>query len=238
MSATANGVAIEDAGTPFEVRNTVDGTDRSAPKYEWSGELQSLVTADGKTGLLDPVFYLLNKTDFIGDAAAGKIVLNTSCAECHGLNASGEADDEFPSVYAPALNAVGWNKFSREGLRSAITAPDHDGAVYFNKLTATQQDDLFARIKSLGGVPGYYLQQGSGSVADVTAFSSLNPGAIKLTKGALQYKVLLIRKLNTGNADDIAIKTDGSQTYNFSVFITDNDEINKVGTVDQKLIFK
>ena len=236
MNIKSGGVAQNDAGSPMVIKNTNSNTGK--PLYEWNGELQKITTANGKSSILDPAYYILNKTEYKGDAAAGTSVFNKNCAKCHGDDGSGEQSEEHPDVYATPLNNIEWNRDSREALVSKILAEDHDGKSYFEKLTQTQKDDLFARMRSISGIPGYYISEPSGSLIDVITFSNLNTSKIKARSETGEYQVLFVRKLNTGNSDDIIFKTDGTNEYKFTIKLSDNDDINYIGSINNLLIFK
>ncbi len=51
------------------------------------------------------------------------------------------------------------------------------------------------------------------------------------------YKVLLVRKLNTGNSDDLQFSPSEVKQVTLDIFLTDNDDINLIGEANKKLTF-
>ena len=237
MFSENNEAPLMDAGEPFAHRNSTGTSNRKAPLYEWNGEIQKFELENGETVILDPAYYLINKIDFVGDVVAGEEAYIAQCIFCHGDNGDGQSTTKHPSVYGPSLNNVEWNRDSREALVSKIEESGHDGSSYFSKLNTTQVDDLFARMRSFSGVPGYYLSIPSGSIANVITYSNLKTAGIK-ARSNIEHKVLFVRKLNTGNTDDIVFNSDGTMEYNFTVNLTDNDELNYIGSITKTLTFK
>jgi len=225
-----------DAGERRFVRNVNGVGNTAGPKYEWSGEQQELTREISGFTLLDPGFYLLNKTEFTGNVVNGAAMYQAECAECHGTTGDG---DGYSWSTGYAMNLPGFlNRFSREGLASAILGSSHDGASHFEKLNAEERNDLIAMIRGFSGVPGYYLENAEGT-ADVRTESNValaklntrrnNPGG---------YKVLFIRELINGNADDIQFDKVANAEVNFDLLLTNNDSINTVGAKGLKLVFK
>src|ERR1039458_4745434 len=70
MVATKDSL-YDDAGKRMWIRNRIGTTDRSGPAYEWDGTNQNITLANGQSSVLNPDFYLLNKTRFKGDAGKG-----------------------------------------------------------------------------------------------------------------------------------------------------------------------
>ena len=58
--------------------NSMDGSSRSKPSYEWNGERQEITLVDGTRRLLDPAYYLLDemKMNFVGDIEKGHKAFN------------------------------------------------------------------------------------------------------------------------------------------------------------------
>ena len=222
-----------DAGNKSYVRNIAGTDDRSGPQYQWDGAQQQLTRTPGGLTILDPGFYLLTKMNFVGDALAGEVVFQNNCARCHGVNANGDGVDE----QAAALNAPGFmNRYTRASLVAFASSGSHDGSTDFSTLTNTQIDDVFARLRGYSGIPGYYLQNPNGSNSDVHTLSNVQLAKIDgvNSKG---YSVLLIRALNTGNTDDINFNPTVGQ-YQFNINLSDNDDLNSIGLINQTLTFK
>lgn len=230
MVCDASGLSL-DQGTPMYARNAVGH--RSGPTYEWDGTEQKITKADGSTAILDPAFYLLNKTAFVGDAEAGRLIYEPKCGEtCHGVYGEGNG----PDLDGIPFNKPGeMNRFSRAIFEERASALEHSGYVTFNTLTAQEVEDVIALIRGFSGVPGFYLQEPDGSNADITANS--NVVTAKVTPAGTQYKVLLIRKLNTGNADDIAFEPNSITEYPFGMALMDADGRNHIGTLKETLTF-
>lgn len=230
-----SGVVTNDAGNKTFARNVAGSTNRSGPQYEWDGVQQELTRDPGGLTILDPGFYLLTKKNFIGNVVTGEVVFQNNCAPCHGPKADGNGTDYQTGV---ALNTPGkMNRFTRSAFVSFASNQDlHEGAAHFTPLTDTEIDNLFARLRAFSGVPGYYLQNPTGSNSDVRAVSNVQLAKIdgNNSKG---YTVLLIRSLNTSNADDITFNPSVGQ-YNFHISLSDNDELNRIGELNNQLTFK
>ncbi len=229
------GVLNADAGNKTYARNIAGADNRSGPKYEWDGVQQELTRNPGGLTILDPGFYLLTKKDFVGDALAGHPVFITNCSICHGVDADGDGTDYQTGV---ALNRPGFfSRFTRSAFDAFASDPDlHEGAAHFTPLTDLERENLFARLRGFSGIPGYYLQNPSGSNSDVHAVSNVLVAKIDgfNSKG---YSVLLIRALNTGNADDIIFNPTVGQ-YQFNINLGDNDDLNRIGAINEQLTFK
>ena len=228
-------IVTTDTGNKTYVRNIAGADNRSGPKYEWDGVQQELQRDPGGLTILDPGFYLLTKKDFIGDALVGHPIFIANCAICHGLDADGNGTDYQTGI---ALNRPGFmNRFTKSAFVSFASNQDlHEGAAHFTPLTDTEIDNLFARLRGFSGVPGYYLQNPTGSNSDVHALSNVQLAKIDgyNSKG---YSVLLIRALNTGNADDITFNPSIGQ-YDFNINLSDNDDLNRIGAINKQLTFK
>lgn len=222
-----------DAGNKSYVRNIAGTDDRSGPQYQWDGVQQQLTRTPGGLTILDPGFYLLTKMNFVGDALAGDVLFQNNCTRCHGVNADGNGVDE----QAAALNTPGFmNRYTKSSFVAFASSGSHDGSTDFSALTSTEIDNVFARLRGYSGIPGYYLQTPNGNNSDVHALSNIQLAKIdgNNTKG---YSVLLIRALNTGNADDIIFNPSVGQ-YQFNINLSDNDELNSIGSINQTLTFK
>ncbi len=228
------GVISEDAGNKSYVRNNAGSTNRSGPQYDWDGTEQKIKRSPGGSTILDPAYYLLNKKQFSGDVIKGEAYFQKECALCHGIIGDGNGTVNPVGV---ALNKPGqFNRWTRPSLDDFASNPStHEGAVHYPP-AETDRTNLFARLRGFSGIPGYYLQNPSGSISDVRSLSSGQIAKIDdyNTKG---YSVLLIRKLNTGNADDVVLNPDQG-IFNFNFSITNNDELNKIGLNNQQLTFK
>ncbi len=226
-----------DGGTPSYVRNAMNSDDdRSGPKYQWSGDDQQLNRDPAGSTILDPAFYLMNKSDFTGDIIEGESVFQVACGFCHGKG--GEGNGAFHNT-GVALNVPGWlNRYTQTQLDNIIgNVETHTGARYWNGLTSEEQTNLGARLKAFAGIPGYVLQMPSGSSADVKATSNVQLARINVDNENSGYKLLLIRKLNTGNDDDIQFTSAPGTSYSFGIYLSDNDNLNLVGGADNQLIF-
>ena len=226
----ANGLS-NDLGQPMFMRNSVSSSHRSGPMYEWDGEDQKVTKWDGSVAILDPGFYLLNKTAFTGNPAAGRLPYIEECGEtCHGVNGEG---------YGPDLDGVPFNKpgefnrKTREHLIDFASSLDHSGQAAFNKLSPEEMENVVAKIRGFTGVPGYYLQMPDGSHADVNTNSNVKVNRISPT--GTGYKVLLVRDLKTGNSDDIQFDIENTLEYVFGVALMDADGKNHVGSIKETL---
>ncbi len=237
MVATPDSFA-DDNGQKMYARNSTGSSDRSGPAFEWDGTTQTVTLPGGQTSILDPAFYLLNKTAFIGDARRGDSIYHKptppgDCVYCHGDRGEGGSEG--------AINTLSLNKDSRASLMSNMDNVS-DMTTYWGGMSSSDRDDIIAYIRGLSGVPGYYLNPPGGSNADVKAVSNVTPVNIKDamlpgTNHHTIYKVLMIRKLNTNNADDIQFNP-SSVTYKFGVALMDNDRKNHVGSTVETLTFK
>ncbi|MBN2350066.1 MAG: hypothetical protein JXJ22_14595 [Bacteroidales bacterium] len=226
-----------DSESEFFQRNISGITSRSGPAYEWNGERQEITLENGTKRLLDPSYYLLDdyKMDLIGDVNSGDNVFNNiaDCRYCHGPNGNGIADG---FTDGGSLNKVFTNKYSREGLVEFIGSTTHEGrgSQYWGRIknNPEQVDDLVAFLRGIAGVPGNILLTPDNS-AEVKAVSNVTVGGIETENSV--YKVLFIRKLNTGKSSDVVFSPD--QTYKFSIRLSDNDEINFIGATNLELTF-
>jgi len=232
---------VFDAGTPVFERNAVDPDNfRSGPKTEWNGPTQELTRIPGVSGSfaqLDPAYFILNKSTFVGNVANGELLYQSKCANCHGISGKG---DGYRTNTGVAINGLGYfTRYTRTGLDQFLAnGIAHPGAGYWVNLTTAQKDDVMARLRGMSSVPGVSFQVPSGSSADIRAYSNVLLGRIDETKENPGYKVLIIRKLQTGNADDIQFNLSESLEYEMNVYLTDDDDQNMVGENNRKLTFK
>ncbi len=230
---------VDDGGQKMFERNAAGSTDRSGPAYEWDGSSQSVTLPNGQSSILDPAFYILNKSPFLGDAQRGDSIYNRTsppgdCAGCHGNRGQGGTEG--------AINHISQNKKSRSALMSSMDFVADMGP-YWGTLNSQERDDVVAFLRGLSGVPGYYLQTPDGSNADITATSNLTPLQIKDamlpgTNVHTLYQVLLVRKLKTNNADDAQFDVAANKSYTFGVALMDNDGKNHIGSAKETLTFK
>ena len=222
-----------DAGDRIFVRNAVDPLDfRSGPVYDWDGmDNQTLERNPGPVAtILDPAYYLLNTKSIVGDAELGDAAFLSACAVCHGNEAEGEE--------GPPLNARGkFMRLSFAAFQSNVSRGSHDGSSYYSSLTEEERINLYARLKGFSGVPGYILQNPTGSNSDISAISNVQLALIDEKTENTGYSVLLIRPLSTGNTDDIVFNPLNTP-YTFHVFLSDNDDLNKIGEMNIELTFK
>ncbi len=225
--------ASTDAGNVTYVRNeATPGDNRSGPMYEWNEITQTLSRKPAGPTTLDPGFYLLNKRALTGDIVNGDVVYQTHCAECHGIKADGVP---LGTESGPPLNSPGqFTKKTFSEFDTYVKSGSHFGNGYY-PAGATDQTNLFARMKGFSGIPGYYLQNPAGSSSDIRAMS--NAVIANLPKYNKKYQVLLIRALNTNQSDDIILNP-ATVTYSFNFSVRDNDLINRVGSNNQTLTFK
>ena len=221
-----------DAGDKIFERNTVNPADnRSGPVFDWDGiDNQQLDRTPGGLTFLDPAYYLVNTKPISGDVELGDMVFQNACSSCHGVNAGGGD--------ARALNDRG--RFMRQtftAFQSFASSGNHDGSSYYSGLTEEERVNLYARLKAYSGIPGYKLQNPTGSNSDISALSNVQLALIDEKIPNTGYVVLLIRQLNTGNSDDIVFNPVNSP-YTFHVYLSDNDDLNKIGEMNIELLFK
>jgi len=228
-----------DAGQKISYRNIAGTTDRSGPAYEWDGVTQSITLSSGQSAILDPGFYLFNKTPFTGDAQKGDSIYHTLsapgvCNSCHGENGEGGS--------ATAINLISMNKKSRSALISGMDIVP-DMVTYWGPLTPSEKNDVVAYLRGLSGVPGYYLNVPTNSNADIKATSNVTPvqivsAMLSSTNVHTKYQVLITRKLKTNNNDDIQFDLNTSKIYKFGVALMDNDGKNHIGSTVETITFK
>ena len=226
--------AIADAGNKNYMRNAVSNN-RSGPKFDWDGVQQELQRKPAGFTIIDPGYFLLNKKDFVGDVVKGEAYYQLECALCHGVTGDGEGTINPVGV---RLNKPGqFNRITQEALDNfASDGTQHEGAVHYPSIEE-DRTNLFARLRGFSGIPGYYLENPTGSNSDIHAVSNVQLGKIEgnNTKG---YSVLLIRALNTGNTDDIVFNPSTKPVYDFNINFMDNDILNRIGSTNKQLTFK
>jgi mono/diheme cytochrome c family protein len=238
MIATADSIA-DDGGQKMFARNAMSTSNRSGPAYEWDGTTQTVTLSNGSSSTLDPGFYLVNKTPFVGDIPRGDSIYHRTsapgdCQSCHG--GSGEGGS------ATAINLISMNKKSRATLMTNMdNVPDM--APYWGGLSGSDRDDIVAFLRGLSGVPGNYLVAPNGSNADIKAISNVTPVNIRnatlpATNQHTKYQVLITRKLKTNNGDDAQFDIASHATYTFGVALMDNDGKNHIGSTVETLTFK
>lgn len=223
-----------DAGNKTYLRNIAGADDRSGPLYDWDGVQQELQRKPAGFTILDPGFYLLNKKLFTGNPLQGDVIYQAECSSCHGTTADGNgtANPSFKPLNLPGQ----FNRWTRQ----AIDAFGPDGAVHEGgshyPTGEIDRQDLFARLRGFSGIPGYYLENPTGSSSDVRSVSNVQLAKIDPinSKG---YSVLVMRALNTSNTDDVVFNP-AQLTYNFHLFFGDNDHLNRIGLLNQQLTFK
>ena len=228
-----------DQGNPTFVRNNAGSTNRSGPAFSWNGVLQSIVKGNGKTATLDPAYFLVNKAPLTGNVVIGDSAYQNvtyGCWQCHGPNGEGSGPTEVavPFINNTTVARKGWQSFV--AFASNNTTTQHDGAPYWAQMDSAQQIGVYTYIMGFIGVPGYYLQQPTGSNADIISTSSVNEVQVNSAVNST-YKVLLIRKLNTGNTDDAVFSPTQNPVVPFGVALMDNDGINHVGSFKETLQF-
>lgn len=226
--------SIADGGNKMYVRNIAGTDNRSGPKYDWDGVQQELQRKPAGFTILDPGYFLLNKKLFTGDPINGDAIYQAECIACHGVTGDGNGTVN-PSFVA--LNNPGqFNRLTRQALDAfASDGGNHEGATHY-PVGETDRQDLFARLRGFSGIPGYYLENPTGSASDVRAASNVQLAKID-TYNSKGYSVLLVRALNTSNADDIVFNPT-QMTYSFHVYLGDNDDINRIGLLNQQITFK
>jgi mono/diheme cytochrome c family protein len=236
-----DGEWASDAGTPVFVRNAADPDDfRSGPKFEWNGPQQELTRIPGVNGSftqLDPAYFIYNKSDFVGNVANGDKLYPSKCGVCHGLTGEGDGTRNNTGV---AINGFGYfTRYTRSGVDQPLAnGVTHPGAGYWVGLTTAQKDDIIARLRGMSSVPGVAFQTPAGSAADIRAYSNVLLGRVDESKDNPGYKVLIVRKLQTGNTDDVQFNLDESLEYDLDIYLTDDDDLNLVGELQRKLTFK
>lgn len=239
MVTTAGGL-VNDDGKPTYFRNGT--SDTSGPEYEWNGVSQQITLPNGQTKLLNPAYYLYapDTMPFTGNMKTGDSIFHSSlpggygeCYSCHGeYGESGQ--------YMQINNDI--NLYTNSRATMISTLGNITEMTPYWPTGYTQQNNLIAYLKGIiGSIPGYILQQPDGSAADITAYDNVTAGEItsSFTKStSVTYKVLFIRKLNTGNTDDMQFNLLTRKVYKFGIALMDNDGKNHIGSQVETLIFK
>lgn len=227
-------VVTDDGDKIYERNDVTPGDYRSGPKYEWDGKQQELERELAGFTILDPGFFLMNKTPVKGNVVLGDQIYQAACAECHGVTGNGQG--KFPADFA--FNIPGtMTRFTRSEFELRVSATEHDGSRHWTPLTQEEKDNLIARIYAFSGFPGYYLDNSTGSFPDVKAVSNVQLAKIKSPKEGVQYEVLFVRPLLTDSDQDIQFDLNKSSIYDFNIYLTDNDDLNRIGVENEKLIF-
>ncbi|NNC94232.1 MAG: hypothetical protein HKN92_01640 [Chitinophagales bacterium] len=235
-----NGLAF-DAGSKWFKRNAIDSSDnRSGPAFEWDGLSQNISRPLGSLTILDPAWYLLNKTPAIGDPISGASLYKNETKGCEGCHGQDGVGNGVNGDGTPFNDETSSRKFSRQAFKDYAASSDHEGKSYYDGLTSNQADHLIAYIKGLAGIPGYYLEEPNSneSIADVESNAGVNVARVNTSTNNGTYKVMFKRKLDTGNGDDTNFDPSLQIVYPFGVALMDNDGKNHVGTLLEYLIFK
>lgn len=238
LNANSTTGLTNDMGNIMAILNKTTSAARTAPTYEWDGTEQTVTRPDGKTTSLDPGYYLVNKTAFIGDIEAGKSVYHNAvygCNHCHGDFGEGNG----PFGDGTAFASVGFaSKYSRASIKTYSASELHTGKPYWSQVPLNKQDDLIAFIKGMGSLPGYYLSNPDGSSADVWSISNVTRSRLNTISPHTTYKIILVRNLVTNNPDDAQFDIATTKTYPFGIALMDNDGKNHIGSLKQTLTFK
>lgn len=238
MVANSDSLA-NDNGQKMFFRNINGSTSRSGPAFEWDGTSQTVTLSNGQSSILDPAFYILNKTTFTGNAQRGDSLYHTptppgDCSYCHGSQGQGGSN--------AAINTLSQNKKSRAAL---ISSMDDVGDMfsYWAPLSPTDKNDIVAYLRGLSGVPGNCLTIPDGSNADIKTLNNLTPIQIKNamlpgTNNHTLYQVLFIRNLKTNNPDDAQFEPVAKSNYTFGIALMNNDGKNHIGSNKESLTFK
>ena len=225
---------VTDAGNKMYIRNALSDN-RGGPKYDWNGVQQQLHRKPAGFTVIDPGYFLLNKDDYTGDVVKGEVYFQKECAGCHGITGDGEGTINPVGI---RLNKPGqFNRMTRQALDAFASDPgQHEGAVHYPALE-DDRENLFARLRGFSGVPGYYLENPTGSNSDIHAVSNVQLGKIDgdNTKG---YSVLFVRALSTGSTDDIVFNSASKPVYDFTINLMDNDDLNRIGSTTKQLTLK
>ncbi len=239
MVANADSLS-DDAGNRLWMWNKKGTSPRSGPAYEWDGNTQNIKSPGGQSSVLNPTYYLYSKTSFIGDPAKGDSIFHRTsqpgeCYTCHGSQGQGATEE--------AINGISEGSKSRSEIINNMNN-NSDMGPYISGLNTTDFNNLVAYVKGFsGGTPGSYLQLPTGSNADIIAISNVTAGQITNAASPSKnihttYQVLIIRKLNTGNSDDVAFIPTVTKIYKFGVALMNKDGANHIGSAIETLTFK
>lgn len=218
------GFSVAD-GQNLTERNYKGTTPREGPAWTWDGTDQFTTDAWGNEILLDPAYFILNKTEFEGSPIEGKSLFISICNDCHGEDG-----------WAPKLSNPGMNRMSKEAIVNYSNSDNHTGQVYFNQLSETEITDVISYIRGLTGVPGNVFVPKEQSESDIKTMSNISFGRINNNDNTL-YKVLFKRKLITGNPNDIQFDLSKELEYIFGIALMDGDGLNHIGSLKETLIF-
>jgi len=241
MVANSTGLS-DDGGTPMWAWNRKGSSSRSGPAFEWNDSTQNIKLANGLSSILNPAYYLYKKdlTPFLGDPAKGDSIFHRAtqpgeCYTCHGSQGQGATEQ--------AINSINEGAKGRASIISNMNN-NSDMGPYISGLNTTDFNNLIAYIKGFsGGTPGTYLQTPTGSNADIIAISNVTPSQITNASSPsknihTKYQVLIIRKLNTGNPDDIQFVPTTTKMVKFGVALMNKDGANHIGSAIETLTFK
>ena len=128
-----------DAGDKMFVRNVGGTGNRAGPAFEWDAQPQELERDPGGFTILDPGFFLLNKTAFEGDVVNGEMIYQDDCAKCHGVEGDGNGFEFDTNI--PMNVPGGLNRLSRNALSDFMGSNEHDGAGDFNGLSQEEKQE-------------------------------------------------------------------------------------------------
>ena len=150
----------------------------------------------------------------------------------------GPDGDGFDWVTGVSFNIPGtMTSLSRDSYEAIVSASSHDGDIHWTPLSDEEKKNLISRIYSFSGVPGYYLDNVTGDYPDVQCVSNVQLAKIKSPRDGVNYEIILTRPLITNDAQDVQFDLITSMVYDFSLYLTDNDDLNKIGTENESLTF-
>lgn len=235
----SDGELIDDTETL--IPNSADGGPISGPRYEWSGNRQEIILADGTSRLLDPAYYIVEeeslKIDFVGNVELGRTAFNDrgNCKLCHGPDGNGVIEGDAPANGGP-LNRVFTNRYSREGLVEFINSSGHEGRgpQYWGRIKSDSAAvvDILAFMRGIAGQPGHTLIVPADE-PEIRAYTNVAVGTIQSRNS--EYKVLFRRKLTSSNPENVQFSP--TNTYKLSIRLSDNDEINYIESETVEMIF-
>lgn len=222
-----NGILHDEGDVTFESYDS----ESVKPSFEWNGESPIFTKPSGFPSILDPAYFIAGTTDYIGDPSTGSILFAENCGACHGnYGETGYSIDD----YGKSLDPVNLNRWSRKTLDEFIRSEIHDGRIVFATLDYIDKANLFGYMRGVGSIPGFLIQEPSGSAADVEAQTFLS--LVKVNTMNSNYAVMFKRKLQTGMSDDIQFKP-AMDRVKFDILISDNDDLNFVGALNKELLF-
>jgi mono/diheme cytochrome c family protein len=256
---------VTDAGGDIEVRNLKTGGDnRSGPKFIWDGTDETVPAGAPRAGEIDdPAFillldHLLDVSD--RDGSNGNTVYQANCAGCHGANGQGGIGPtlitkDFGRISDAQLDAdITAGTHPGKAAYDALTdAQKKDLRLrvfafwgtpgYFLQLPCIPGTpgcsslDITSIGETLDGSPIDYSQAGINSLTNITTPQGPDDNAaLNIYKFQQDgYCVVIVRDLDTGNADDTQF--DPSQQYTFGVALMDNDGKNHIGNTKLTLSF-